>query len=218
MESNMRGRSSLLTGLSLLLVSLVIIALGGIAGQGGILSLGGVVLGAAAGFLAYSERSRRRISAAELTPDPQGEYKRILVPLRFNDIGDEILVTALRLAEEQQAAVVVLNVIQVPRREALDGDMPEADAEANRQLAQAQAVAADIGVAIEVEVLRARDRGHAICEAAARHGCDLIVMGSANRWRKQSRLLSPAADHVVRHAPCQVTVVSYPEHAFADAG
>jgi len=42
-------------------------------------------------------------------------------------------------------------------------------------------------------------------------GADLIVLGSAPRWRRQSRFFSPTVDYVLRRAPCEVMVVAYPQ-------
>ena len=36
-------------------------------------------------------------------------------------------------------------------------------------------------------------------------------MGSAPRWRRQSRFFSPTVDLVLRKAPCEVMVVAYPQ-------
>jgi nucleotide-binding universal stress UspA family protein len=60
-------------------------------------------------------------------------------------------------------------------------------------------------------VVRARSLSEAITEEAAVTGADLIVMGSAPRWRKQTRFFSPTVDEVLRTAPCEVMVVTYPE-------
>ena len=45
---------------------------------------------------------------------------------------------------------------------------------------------------------------------AQRRGADLIVVGSAPRWRRQSRFFSPTVDYVLRKAPCEVLVVAFP--------
>ena len=42
-------------------------------------------------------------------------------------------------------------------------------------------------------------------------GADLILLGSAPRWRRQSRFFSPTVDEVLRAARCEVMVVTYPE-------
>jgi nucleotide-binding universal stress UspA family protein len=36
-------------------------------------------------------------------------------------------------------------------------------------------------------------------------------MGSSPRWRRQSRFFSPTVDYVLRHAPCEVMVIAYPQ-------
>jgi nucleotide-binding universal stress UspA family protein len=62
-----------------------------------------------------------------------------------------------------------------------------------------------------VRLVRARSIGEAVVEEALRQGSDLIVVGSAPRWRRQSRFFSPTVDHVLRRAPCEVMVVAFPE-------
>jgi nucleotide-binding universal stress UspA family protein len=66
-------------------------------------------------------------------------------------------------------------------------------------------------VKIEDDVVRARAIGEAIVAKAEEIGADLIVMGSAPRWRRQSRFFSPTVDYVLRRAPCEVMVVAYPQ-------
>src|SRR5205823_2847486 len=60
--------------------------------------------------------------------------------------------------------------------------------------------------------------GEAIVEQAARAGADLIVLGSAPRWRRQSRFFSPTVDYVLRRAPCEVMVVAYPQGVLEEDG
>ena len=48
-------------------------------------------------------------------------------------------------------------------------------------------------------------------------GADLVMMGSSPRWRSQSRFFSPLVDEVLRAAPCEVMVVTYPEGVLAEA-
>jgi nucleotide-binding universal stress UspA family protein len=60
-------------------------------------------------------------------------------------------------------------------------------------------------------MVRARSLGEAIVGEALASGADLVVMGSAPRWRRQSRFFSPTVDYVLRKAPCEVMVVTYPQ-------
>jgi nucleotide-binding universal stress UspA family protein len=60
-------------------------------------------------------------------------------------------------------------------------------------------------------IVRARALGSAIVQEARKREVDLLIMGSAPRWRRQSRFFSPTVDYVLRHAPCEVMVVAYPQ-------
>jgi basic amino acid/polyamine antiporter, APA family len=59
--------------------------------------------------------------------------------------------------------------------------------------------------------VRSRAIGGAICERAVEVDADLIVLGSAPRWRRQSRFFSPTVDYVLRRAPCEVLIVAFPQ-------
>jgi basic amino acid/polyamine antiporter, APA family len=147
----------------------------------------------------------------DLVPAPEGAYERILVPMKLGPIGEEVLATAIRLAEERGSTVSALHVIAVPLDKPLEADMVEAEERAEASLAEAKLLAGEHGVTVEGKVVRARAIGEAIVEEARREGVDLIVMGSSPRWRRQSRFFSPTVDYVLRHAPCEVMVIAYPQ-------
>jgi APA family basic amino acid/polyamine antiporter len=147
----------------------------------------------------------------DLVPEVEGLYERILVPLKLGSIGEEVLATAIRLAEEQGCPVRVLNVIPVPLELPLDAELGEREENAEAALAEARSLAAEHGIAVEGDIVRARSIGAAIVEHAQEESADLIVMGSAPRWRRQSRFFSPTVDYVLRRAHCEVMVVAYPQ-------
>ena len=163
--------------------------------------------------LAARERVLGRVTPAvgDLVPEIEGAYERILVPMKIGLIGEEVLGTALRLAEEQRCAVVAVHAVRVPLDQPLDAELFDAEEQAEASLAEAQLLAAEAGVEIEVKIIRARAIGEAIVEEATLHSVDLIVMGSAPRWRRQSRFFSPTVDYVLRKAPCEVMVIAYPQ-------
>ncbi len=160
-------------------------------------------------------RSRRRV-AERILPE-RTDYRRILVPMKLGDIGEEMVATAIALAEETDAEVQALTVVRVPRRFPLEGDLP-ADVAANVEasLEEARGLGTDHGVEVQADVVRARSIGHAIVEEASARGADLIVLGSSARWRRQSRFFSPTVDFVLRHAPCEVLVVAFPQGIFEE--
>jgi nucleotide-binding universal stress UspA family protein len=147
----------------------------------------------------------------DLVPHPHGEYERVLVPLKLGPIGEEVLATAIRLMEESDGTICVLHVLNVPLDKALDAPLPEAEALADASLADARELAADHGVELRARVVRARSLGEAIVEAAEEESADVVLMGSAPRWRRQSLFFSPTVDYVLRKAPCDVMVVAYPQ-------
>ena len=122
-----------------------------------------------------------------------------------------MLATAIRLAEERSSTVSVIHVIRVPLELPLDAPMLDAEERAEASLAEAKLLAAEHNVEVEGEIVRARALGEAILDRARERDVDLIVMGSAPRWRRQSRFFSPTVDYVLRRAPCEVMVIAYPQ-------
>ena len=153
---------------------------------------------------------------ADLVPEEEGIYERILVPVKLGQIGEEMLATAIRLAEERGCSVRALHVIKVPLELPLDAELTDEEEKAEASLAEAKLLAAEHGVDVEGEIVRGRAIGEAIVDEATGNGVDVILMGSAPRWRRQSRFFSPTVDYVLRRAPCEVMVVTYPQGVLED--
>jgi basic amino acid/polyamine antiporter, APA family len=181
------------------------------------LALGAIVF--VGSRLTARERVLGRVTpaAGDLVPEPEGVYERILVPMKIGLIGEEVLGTAFRLAEEQQCSVLALHVIRVPMDQPIDAEMLDAEEQAEASLTEAKLLAADAGIPIKVKLVRSRSIGSAIVEEATKNQVDLIVLGSAPRWRRQSRFFSPTVDYVLRKAPCEVMVIAYPQGVLEEA-
>jgi APA family basic amino acid/polyamine antiporter len=185
--------------------------------HGGAIIAGPVWLALGIGVYAWSRRAggesllgRATPAVADLVPAAEGDADTILVPLKLGAIGEEVLATALRLAEERSASVHVLTVVRVPLSRPLEGEVGDEQERGREALEEAEEIAAEHGVAVTGQVVRARSLSEAIIDEARAIGADLIVMGSAARWRSQSRFFSPTVDEVLRGAPCDVMVVTYP--------
>ena len=166
-------------------------------------------------------RTRRRGLFDQVRPvgelPTSSQFERILVPMKLGDIGEEMVATAIALAKERDAAIEAITVVRVPRRFALEGDLPsEVAARVDASLEEARALGSDYGVEVRGDVVRARSIGHAIVDEAERRQADLIVLGSSPRWRRQSRFFSPTVDFVIRNAPCEVLVVAFPDGVFEE--
>jgi APA family basic amino acid/polyamine antiporter len=148
---------------------------------------------------------------------PQAQFSKILVPMKLGQIGEEMVATAVRLAQERHASVEALFVLRVPLDLPLDAPLEELEEQAEASLAEAAALGAEQGVEVVGRAVRARSIGEAIVQEAARSGIDLIVLGSAARWRRQSRFFSPTVDYVLRHAPAEVLIVAFPQGVLDEA-
>lgn len=180
--------------------------------------LAGIVL-----FSSVRMRERKPIlgpvaaPAPSLVPEEPGAYRRILVPLKLGAIGEEALAAALRLAGEHGASIRALHVLPVPRDLPLDAPLPEVEQRARAALEEARRLAGEQGVEIETRLARGRSIGDVILAEAEGFGADLVLLGSAPRWRRQSRLFSPTVEDVLRRAPCEVMVIAYPEGVLEEA-
>jgi APA family basic amino acid/polyamine antiporter len=149
---------------------------------------------------------------------PESQFTSILVPMKLGAIGEEMIATAVKLAEDRRALVEALYVIRVPLDQPLEAELEDLEEAAAESLAEARILGADHGVDVHVETIRARSIGDAIVGEAKRRGNDLIVVGSAPRWRRQSRFFSPTVEFVLRKAPCEVLVVAFPEGVMEEDG
>jgi APA family basic amino acid/polyamine antiporter len=160
----------------------------------------------------HGEGLTERITAPdELPPPGVPHFRRILVPMKLGIIGEEMVATAVKLAAEHGASVEALHVIQVPLDLPLDAQLAEEEERAVESLAEARAIGQENDVEVTGTAVRARAIGRAIVDRASEIGADLIVLGSSPRWRRQSRFFSPTVDFVLRHAPCEVLIVAFPQ-------
>jgi APA family basic amino acid/polyamine antiporter len=160
----------------------------------------------------------RVISADEHRGLAEAEYSRILVPMKLGDIGEEMIATAVKLAEERSASVEALHVIRVPLELPLDAELVDEEERAEASLAEAKLLGADHGVNVEGRTVRARSIGQAIVQEAQERGADLIVLGSSPRWRRQSRFFSPTVEYVLKKAPSEVLIVAFPQGVLEEDG
>jgi nucleotide-binding universal stress UspA family protein len=147
---------------------------------------------------------------------PAATFSRILVPMKLGEIGEEMVATAVRLAQDGDVTVEALYVIKVPLDKPLEAELFELEEQAAASLAEAKALGADSGVVVNGRTVRARSIGDAILEVAHETGSDLILLGSAPRWRRQSRFFSPTVEYVLRKSPAEVLIVAFPRGSLED--
>jgi basic amino acid/polyamine antiporter, APA family len=153
----------------------------------------------------------RVVSADEHRGLAEAEFSRILVPMKLGEIGEEMIATAVKLAQEAGASVEALHVIRVPLELPLDAELTDEEERAEASIAEAKLLGADYGVRVDGRTVRARAIGQAIVQEAEASDIDLIVLGSSPRWRRQSRFFSPTVEYVLKKAPSEVLIVAFPQ-------
>jgi basic amino acid/polyamine antiporter, APA family len=181
----------------------------------------------------------KRVSVTEkaLTKQvPEVAFRNILVPVFGTKLDDDIVATAGRLAaaeqeeskgEEGETRLHLVYAIEVPLALPLDAELPpEVEEEARRALKRAGDVGEEYeDVKVEGEIVRARDVGAGIVEAARRRDAEAIVIGGEppTKIRGGATLggigaakpaeIGAATEYVLKKAPCRVLLTAPPEDA-----
>ncbi len=130
--------------------------------------------------------------------------KTILYPTDFSTHSDAGLEYASALARDMGAELLIAHAIEEPAIYAGEfyygNAEPDFDA-VNKMLHEVRPKNQD--VAFRHELLRG-DPAKAICDTAAKHDVDLIVMSTHGRSGLGRLLMGSVAEYVVRHSPCPV--------------
>ncbi len=146
----------------------------------------------------------------------------ILHPTDFSEPSKYALDYALSFAEEYNASLRVLHVIEEVSS-ALYFDMLQApplaqlmaDIEKQAQQAMEQLIASDLRARFRVETLIRKGVPFLeIIRCAEETKADIIVCGTHGRTGLKHALFGSVAEKVVRKAPCPVLSVRHPEHKF----
>ena len=132
------------------------------------------------------------------------------MPISSARVDDVMTATALRLAAESNATLVVMYPIEVPLNVTMSAPLDEEVADAEYQLRQAAALAREYGVDVITRIVRTRNIGQAIVEEAERRRSEIIVLGARDRHKAGQRVFGPRVDYVLRNAHCRVMVGAEP--------
>jgi APA family basic amino acid/polyamine antiporter len=173
---------------------------------------------------------RFTIPAEALQETAAQEYGSILVPVFGEELDDDIVGTAGRLAtsegeeEEGGAVLEALYVFEIPMSLPIDARVPdERVREAKRVLARAKEVGEEYaGVEVATAMVRGRSAGQAIVSEARRRGVEAIVLGAeepsrlrggailGGRGRVRDRFVGETTRYVIEKAPCKVILTAPP--------
>lgn len=145
-------------------------------------------------------------------------YTHLLVPSDGSELSIQATHEAVKLARSTGARITVVHAQpRVPLPVMGMGEMLDARTmetliaatrrDSDRLLEEARAIATNAGITVSCERVESDLPHKVILEAAARLGCDLIVMGSHGRRGLQGLLLGSETQRVLLAAPCPVLVV-----------
>ena len=199
--------------------------------------LGGLwMLAGVAFYVAYRRiqgkplAKRYQIPAEALREAPEVEYGAILVPIFGEEMDDDIVGTAGRLAAEEAeegeggAVIEAIYVVEIPMSLPLDARVPEEKiAAARRALQRAKHVGEEYeGVEVAMASVRARTYGQGIVEEARRRGVEAIVLAAeeptrmrggrrmGGRGGPRNRAVGETTRYVIEKAPCRVILTAPP--------
>jgi APA family basic amino acid/polyamine antiporter len=173
---------------------------------------------------------RFRIPEEALQESAEIEYGSILVPVFGEELDDDIVGTAGRLAAEQAeegeggAVLEALYVFQIPMALPIDARVPDDRLDdARRALKRAKQVGEEYeGVEVATAMVRGRNAGQAIVSEAKRRGVEAIVLAAeepsrirggallGGRGRARDRFVGETTRYVVEKAPCKVILTAPP--------
>lgn len=153
--------------------------------------------------------------APDVAPDAPVQFRRIVCAVDFSDSSVSAVGLALSLAQEADAHLTLLHVLELPpelREHALiagvDVDGVRASAEAETRKRLRELVPAEAATYCTVETAVAEGRAYRqVLHQAADERADLIVMGVQGRGAMDLLMFGSTAHHVIRSAMCPVLIV-----------
>ena len=149
-------------------------------------------------------------------------YGHILIATDFSEMAEQAVVAAADIAQRSGAELTLAHVFDPsPYLQLLEPRSPDEAEQAMGASARKELdriARAELGGVERVHTVAVRNPSAAagICDHAAKHDVDLIVVGTRGRTGLVKMLLGSVAARLVRHAPCDVLVirgdVTWPVH------
>jgi len=153
--------------------------------------------------------------ASDVPSDAPVRFRRILCPIDFSASSLSAFAYALNIAEEADAHLTLLHVIEMPpelgenplaRDFDIDRIHAAADADARSRLRDLVPAQARTYCTVETDVVEGRAYRR-VLERAAEDGSDVIVMGVHGRGAVDLLVFGSTTHHVIRGATCPVLLV-----------
>lgn len=169
---------------------------------------------------ACMQRAKARVVL--IREDHVGPFRSAVACVDFTDTSKLALQEAIRAAAQDGGALCVLHVYDDPWQGMrppveISVNMPDFKSEYRRRI-EDRLREFSVPFAHELNALKSTYQcvesqwrgggyGHAIVRFAKEQGCDLVVLGTRDRWNVRDMVFGSTAERVVREAPCSILAV-----------
>jgi nucleotide-binding universal stress UspA family protein len=135
----------------------------------------------------------------------------IIVPILDLFYTERAVELACRMGKQQNAAIILAYIIEVPRLVALDSPAsPEVEDRAQQALRHAQTIVERHGLKATATSVHAREADEGISQMVHKYGGDIVVLGVQAVERHLPSIFTRTADALMRRPPCEVLIDSMP--------
>lgn len=135
--------------------------------------------------------------------------RKVLVPITDAFPSERAIGLACRLVREQNAEMVLLNIITIPYSLALDTPAPAEEIKATHALELGAAIAQRYGYTVRKRMIRHRNIPDGILQVAREEDVDAIILGVGLKTRASSQWGKTSLE-IMRRATCEVIVDKVP--------
>ncbi len=129
----------------------------------------------------------------------------ILVPVTGSDLSTRVLELAADIAQKEQRHILLLFVVEIPMALPPDADLPDMHAYGEDVLIHLQGQAQKLGVHVEARLLKARNAGSAIVNAARESHARMIVIPTRLQPRPEV-VFDRTVEVIFQNAPCDILI------------
>jgi nucleotide-binding universal stress UspA family protein len=135
----------------------------------------------------------------------------IIVPILDLFYTERAVELACRMGKQQNAAIVLAYIVEVPRLVTLNSPLPaDVEERAQQALKHAQAIVERHGLKPVMKTLRAREANEGIGQIVQMYKGDIVVLGVQAAERHLPSIFTRTADALMRRPPCEVLIDSMP--------
>lgn len=138
-------------------------------------------------------------------------YRRVIVPVSGSVDDERAIDLAAAVCLGSEATLILVYVVEIPQRYALDVELPEQIERGSAILEQAanyaQRIARGKWKRVLTELLQARVAAAAIVDEAIERAADVIIMATHSRWTLGVLTQGETLPYILDNAPCDVVVI-----------